>query len=135
IFLYKCAKGIGHSLAKEIVKKLGDDCVDKILADPDVLLKVKGIKAKKRDTIYNSLKKNSNIKLYIEIFNYFNNDITEGQADKIVKYLKEHKKKFKIIKKNPYILIEYIDGFGFKKVDKLAISSGIKPFSKERIGA
>lgn len=48
IFLYKCAKGIGHSLAKEIVKKLGDDCVDKILADPDVLLKVKGIKAKKK---------------------------------------------------------------------------------------
>lgn len=135
IFLYKCAKGIGHSLAKEIVKVLGDDCIDKILSDPDILLKVKGIKKKKKETIYDSLKKNTDIKLYIEIFNYFNNDITQSQADKIIKFLKTHKKKFNFIKKNPYTLIEYIDGFGFKKVDKLAIASGIKAFSTERIGA
>lgn len=134
-FLYKCVKGIGLTLAEEIVTTYGEDCLDKILKDDTLLLHVKGIKQKKYKMIQNSLKSTNNISLYLSIFEYFNNDVTQNQADKIVEVCNHKKITFDKIKKNPYWLIEHINGFGFKKVDKLALSSGLERFSIERIGA
>jgi len=134
-YLYKCIKGIGASLAEEIVKMYGEDCIEKINKDPHILLKVKGIKAKKLKMITESLKKADNMKLYLDIFSFFNNDITMNQADKIVQVCTSSKISFKKIKENPYWLISHIEGFGFKKVDRLALSSGLEEYSVERIGA
>lgn len=134
-FLYKCVKGVGMSLADEIVKTYGEDCIDKIMTDNSLLLKVKGIKEKKFKMITDSLNKTDNIKLYLNIFDYFNNDITQNQADKIVQACNSKLTTFEKIKKNPYWLIEHVNGFGFKKVDKMALSSGMQEFSIERIGA
>ena len=79
-FLYKCVKGIGKSLANAIVNTLGEDCVKKIGQDPKILYTVKGIKDKKHKMIMDSLNENKDIQLYIDIFNYFNNNITYSQA-------------------------------------------------------
>ena len=134
-FLYKCVKGIGHSLATMIVNEFGEDCIDKIKKDPSILYRVKGIKKKKLKMITESLADTEHIQLYIDIFKYFNNDVTYDQVVKIMDACQEKKSKFEEIKKNPYWLIANVDGFGFKKVDKLAIASGIKEFSYERIEA
>lgn len=134
-FLYRCVKGVGQSLAARIVDTLGEDCVDKIKANPAILYKVKGIKEKKYNMIMESLNENKFIQLYIEIFTYFNNDITYAQADKIVEVCLKEKSGFKKVRKNPYWLISHVDGFGFKRVDKLALACGIGEFSLERIAA
>lgn len=134
-FLYKCVKGVGLSLAEEIVKTYGEDCIDKILKDNTILLNVKGIKEKKYKMITESINKNNNIGLYMAILDFFNGDVTQNQADKIVDVCNKKITSFKKIKKNPYWLITHVEGFGFKKVDKLALASGLKEFSVERIGA
>lgn len=134
-FLYKCVKGIGESLAKKIVDEFGDNCIEKIKKEPTILYKIKGIKKKKLKMITESLNETEHIQLYLTVFKYFNNDVTYDQVDKIVKACAGKIEKFEEIKKNPYWLIEHIDGFGFKKVDKLALASGIKEFSSERIEA
>lgn len=134
-FLYKCVKGIGESLAKKIVDEYGDDCIDKIKKDPTILYNIKGIKKKKLEMITKSLNETEHIQLYLAVFQYFNNDVTSDQVDKIISACTGKIDKFEEIKKNPYWLIEHIDGFGFKKVDKLALASGIKEYSKERIEA
>ena len=43
-FLYKCINGIGITAAREIVKMYGENCIEKIVKNPDCLLLVKGIK-------------------------------------------------------------------------------------------
>lgn len=134
-FLYRCVTGVGKDAAKRIVNKYGEDCIKKIIKNPHILCEIKGIKEKRMHMIYESLTENEDISLYVEIFYYFNNDITQNQASKIIDFLKEKRKKFKVIEENPYMLITNIDGFGFKKVDKLARSAGIGEYSVERIGA
>lgn len=135
IYLAKCVKGVGMSLAKEIVKTYGEDCIDQILKDPSILLKVKGIKEKKYGMIVEDLQKQDSIKIYLDIFAFFKNDITQNQASKIAQACKNKIISFKKIKENPYWIIKHIEGFGFKRVDKLALAAGIEEFSVERIGA
>ena len=134
-YLSKCVSGIGLKLAREIVRTLGENCIDKILKDDTLLLKVKGIKKAKYAQITKSLKGANNISLYFKIFELFNNDITENQASKIVKSIEEDKITIKKIEKNPYWLISHIDGFGFKKVDQLAMAAGMAPMCVERVEA
>ena len=133
--LAKCVKGVGISLAKEIVKTYGDECIDQILENPSILLKVKGIKKKKFEMIVESIKKQDDIKTYLDIFAFFKNDITQSQVTKIAQACKSKVISFEKIKKNPYWIIKHIEGFGFKRVDKLALAAGIEEFSVERIGA
>lgn len=134
-YLYKYVNGIGLKLAEEIVKKYGDNCINQILKDPSILLKVKGIKAKKYKMIVKSLTEKNDIQLSIDLLEYFNNDITQNQIEKIIQSCNTKKITLKKIKENPYWLISHIEGFGFKKVDKLALAAGIEEFSVERIGA
>lgn len=134
-FLAKRVKGVGAKLANDIVETLGEDCIGKIIENPEVLYKVKGIKKKKFAMIASSIKENKNLDLTMDILSYFNNDITEFQIDKIIGACEKGKKTFKQIKENPYWLIEHIEGFGFKKVDKLARAAGVEEFSKERTRA
>lgn len=134
-YLTKFVNGIGPALANEIVKTLGEDCVEKIKKDHSLLLKVKGIKEKKFKAITKSLEHADNTDLYYSILGFFKNDITVNQISKIVEVCEEKKTSLKKIKENPYWLISHVEGFGFKKVDKLALSAGIGLFSKERIGS
>lgn len=134
-FLYKCINGIGITAAREIVKMYGENCIEKIVKNPDCLLLVKGIKKKKLKMIVSSLEDTDDIEFYTSIFDFFNNDISYGQATKIIRACKGSLSRFEMIKKNPYWLISHIDGFGFKTVDHLAKSSGIDEYSKERISA
>lgn len=135
VFLSMFISGIGISLAKEIVRTYGEDCIPKIKKNPEILLKVKGIKKKKYTRIVSSLSKTDDIDLMLQIIEFFNNDVTMNQVEKIVQACKDRRKKMKDIKKNPYWLITSIEGFGFKKVDRLALSSGISEFAMERVSA
>lgn len=127
---------VTKKIAAEIVKDFGKDAIDKLKKKPELLLKHKGIKEKKLSAIKLYLENmDSNIYLRLDIFNFFSGRITENQLTKISECLRIEHLTFEDIKKNPYILIRKIDGFGFKTIDKLGISAGISLFSKERIYA
>lgn len=124
-------KGIGPTIADRILEMFGEDKVMDILSKhPEKLLKVKGITPKKLKTI-----KECHNQHYVlsEILDYFKGNITENQLLKI--HDKYGENAIQIIRKNPYRLIYDIDGFGFRKVDALAMASGIKADSPARIGA
>ena len=94
------------------------------------MLNIKNVGKKTVQAIVSSYENNKGI---IDIYKVVNGNITENGAQKISnKYGKNAAIK---LKKNPYMLIYDIDGFGFKKADALALASGIKEDSINRIGA
>lgn len=124
--------GVGESTAKQIVDKYGDKALD-IFEAPDVdkkLLAVNKIGPKKLDKIKAGYKKG---KKYKDIYLLLNGAVTANQARKI--YQKYGKGSAKVLKENPYRLIDDIVGYGFQTVDALARSMGIKADSEYRLTA
>lgn len=107
-------KGIGASKAKKIVNSLGDNCLNEILDNPDVLDRVNGVTAKQKDTIYNCLLEyRSSYDRMLKITGY---GFSVKNAIKIEKfygadtsYMLEH----------PYQIIDDIPDITFPIVDKL----------------
>ncbi len=108
--------GIGKQTAISIIHVLGDDAVDKIRNNPDVLLEIPGLNTKKRNSIMNG------------IMEYAEEDETTFFFTRYgisIKNIKKFEAKYgsdviSLIKENPYRIIEDIDGVGFKTADKLA---------------
>ncbi len=123
-------KGVGPAIADRIIAKFGNDAIRILEKEPERLTEIKGITPKKLAKIIESHKAHSSM---IELVDYFEGNITENQLNKI--WEKYGTNSMKKIKEDPYQLIYDIDGFGFKKVDALALSSGIEKDSPKRIGA
>lgn len=129
-FMSDCINGIGKKKAELIVKQFQTKTIDILLHDPDQLLKISGIGNSNLLKIKKSVRDNQN---YLDVFIATNGITTFRQAKKIYEKYKE--KTLSILKNDPYTLMYDIDGFGYKKVDKLALSIGIKENSMERICA
>ena len=123
--------GVGKVTATEIVDKLGLDCINLILNDMDLLLSIKGITKAKAMLIYDSLAKGTlEEEIYIKLYSF-------GLTSKMVSKLFETygTKALNIIEENPYILINDVEGFGFRKSDDLALRLGISKTANIRIDA
>lgn len=129
-FLISFVSGVGEKTADSIIEMFGTETYDIIKNEPLKLSRIKGISENKALKIQEMYLENN---AYVEIMNYFNGDITENQALKI--YQKYKADSMKVLQQNPYQLIYDIDGMGFKKVDKLALASGLAKDSRKRIGA
>lgn len=124
-------KGIGPVIAKRIVDNFGEDTFDVILNSSYELMNIKGMTAKRIETLRNTLTaKQSEISTFL--------------------FLKEHgfgvkniKKIYKVfgndavfvIKNNPYILIDKISGIGFNICDRLALDLGLNIDNDFRINS
>jgi exodeoxyribonuclease V alpha subunit len=128
-FLTNFCSNIGPKTTGLILDTFGNDTVKILLNDIDRLQEVHGIGKIRLQSVKDTLRANRD---YLEIVSFFNGKITKNQAIKIMK--KYGNKVIKELKTNPYIVCE-LDGFGFKTVDKLALSSGIKKDSIFRISA
>ena len=106
-------KGIGEVTANKIVDFLGDNPVGKIKDNPDIILDVPGVKK----TLLEGIKEvwlSNTIKSEIIVF-LQQNGITGVNLEKIYDRYRENS--IAVITKNPYILIEEIDGIGFRMDD------------------
>lgn len=114
--------GIGKKFAEVIVETLGEDCLDQVKENPDLLKEVKGYTEKKKQAI-------------IEGF------ILAGEDEEALRFFSTHgfgirnvmrlervygKKAYEVIKENPYRICDEVDGIGFKTADKLALSMGFE---------
>lgn len=121
-------KGIGKKIAKKIVATFGVDTFDVIENHPSYLTDIPGINAKKADDISEQFKSQFGMRSVMMFCrDYF------GPALSVKIYKQFGSGAVEIIKNNPYVLCEKINGIGFESADKLAESLEFDRSSDERI--
>lgn len=122
--------GIGERVAKTVVEKLGVNAINLIKRNPDVLDEVK-ITEKQKSTIYSGILSDKNNQEAVIFF--LDHGITIDMANKILNKLGPNC--VETVKENPYILMDNIDRFGFKKNDNFALNMGIEKDDPRRLKA
>ncbi|MDP2425351.1 MAG: ATP-dependent RecD-like DNA helicase [bacterium] len=124
-------KGIGHKTAKKIVDVLGVTCLDQIANDVSVLDSVKKMPASKKQEIYETLRKNRQLEsTLIWLYGF---EISPKMSFRIVQ--KYGPRTIDTLKHNPYILIDDVEGIGFKRADDIGLKMGVEVSSPLRIRA
>lgn len=124
-------KGIGKVYAKRIVEKFGTDTWNVLDFHPERLTEVKGIQNKTVEMVKESWSQNRRMQPLMAFLHKYG--IGMSFAPKIYKEFEDQS--IEIIKNNPYILIERIDGMGFKRADGLAARMGFSIDSPLRVKA
>lgn len=122
--------GIGPKMAKTIVEKLGVDCLFKIKENKQNLDDI-GLNQEQKDMIYMGILSDEQNQENMIFF--LDNGITMDMTHKIIALFGEKAKT--IVLENPYILMEKIDRFGFKKNDTFALKIGVSENSIIRLKA
>lgn len=124
-------KGIGEVTAHLMVETFGDNTLNVIENEPSKLSKIKGIPSKKALALSQTLKELKEMQatiLYLQGY--------EVGLNLAIKIYKKYEDKTKnIVEKNPYRLIDDIDGVGFITADKIAVSLGFERDSFFRVSA
>lgn len=123
--------GVGPVTAKAIVKKFKEDTFEIIEMAPERLIEVKGISKNKAFDIASKFSELKNIQNTVMFLQQYN--ITVNMSLKIFQIYGA--KTIEIVKRNPYKLVEDIDGIGFLTADKIAQSIGISRNSEFRVRA
>lgn len=121
--------GIGPVTARKIVEKFGDKTLEILDEDINKLKEIEGIGEKKIQLIYESYCKQREVKNIMVFLQTYG--VTPAQCAKIYKRFGANS--INIIKENPYILSEEVNGIGFKTADKLARNIGVEVNSPYRI--
>ncbi len=108
--------GIGRKLAQAIVNTLGEDVIQRIIHDGEVLNQVPGISQKKREVIIEGVHKLADLDDSVVFFTQY------GVAPQMIAKIQATygEDAVSLVKENPYRMIEEIDGIGFATADKLA---------------
>lgn len=123
-------KGVGPVTAERIVSTFGEDTLDIIENNPRWLCDIKGISPKKADAIHDSYIEQFGIRTVMLYCNEF-----FGPSMSVKIFRAYGSAAIDIIKNNPYRLCADIQGIGFEKADRVAMTLGIESDSPERIEA
>lgn len=124
-------KGIGPAIAKKIVDYFGDETVNVIENEPERLSEVKRVSKKIIDSLTGKWMEHKcvfDIMLFFKEYNFSNSLILKI-------YRRYDRDAVSIIKNNPYVMVEDIDGIGFKKADDIALNMGFDKCDERRIYA
>ena len=113
---------IGEKLAKKIVKLFGDDTLNIITENPNLLLNINGIGKKKIEKIKAALERERDsrqVLIYLQGLG-----LTNRMAMLIYKTYKQDT--IEVIESNPYVLINDIRGIGFNIADDIALKNNIE---------
>ena len=124
-------KGIGEKLAERIVEAFGEDTFHIIENDPLKLAEVKGISERKAQDIGTVFIEQRSMRQVVIFLQNYRLSLT--YAIKIYQQYKE--KTYDIIKSNPYLLAEDINGISFRMADEIAEQIGVAKDSEFRIMA
>lgn len=123
--------GIREATAKKLVQYFGCDTLNIMLSDPERLSEIKGVskdRAKKIGEEFARRQSMQNIVMFLQQYS-----ISANMAVKIHGVLGAGA--VDMIKKNPYILSDMVDGITFKTADTIAFNMGIPKNSISRIRA
>ncbi len=124
-------KGVGIKTAEAIVNTFKERTVDIITQNPIRLAEIKGISKQKAMVIANCYAEHIDMQKQIMFLQGYG--ISTNTSIKIYNAYKENTQR--ILTKNPYKLIDDIDGIGFITADKIAQSMGIASDSEFRLRA
>ena len=124
-------KGIGPTLAKRMVDEFGEKTLDIIENDPEQLIKVKGITAKKIDEISVEFKRIFGIRTLMIFLSQYG--VPPSAA--VSAWKKWGQYAVEMIKENPYILCGNGIALDFDKAEAMAEKIGFPMESESRIAA
>ena len=123
--------GIGKNTARIIVNTLGEDALDLIVEDKNVLDKIPKLSSKKKALIYNTLKENEDSRK--SIVELTNRGFNMNDASEIYKVYKENT--LKTLEYNPYSLINVVKNITFTKIDEIRSNFDIGISDSRRLEA
>ncbi len=121
--------GIREATAKKLLERFGKDVLNIMLADPLRMSEIKGIsesRARKIGEEFASLQSVQNIVMFLQQYR-----ISANLAVKVHRELGNGA--VEIIKSNPYVLADRVDGISFKTADNIASMMGVAKNNPERI--
>ena len=121
-------KGVGPKIAEKIYDAFGQDTLDILDHEPEKLMTIRGISAKKLEKIRDSYLASRGARDVIAFL--APHGVTARRAIQI--YREYGKDTLDVVRKHPYRLVE-LAGIAFKTADKLAMSLGIPAVSPERV--
>lgn len=123
--------GVGKKIATKIYETLGRTCLNEIRNDRSALDKVEGLSEDLKNLIYNNLIANEEKER--TTLSFVEMGFTMAMAKRIASNLSQ--KEVAIALKNPYYLIDKIEGIGFLRADQIAKNIGIKEDDPLRLKA
>jgi exodeoxyribonuclease V alpha subunit len=124
-------KGIGKKTAEKIVETLGENAISKILNQPSLLDSVPKLPPEKAKMLYDSLMEHQGLEQVMVALNQYG--FGPQLSMRIYQAYKEET--LNIIQKNPYQLVEDVEGIGFGRADELGFQLGISGNHPDRIKA
>lgn len=101
--------------------------------DVEKLVQIKGCGIKTADLWIRKFKKNINIaRIFVELEDY---SLTNNMIKRLMDRYHSPDLIIEKVKTNPYVLVNEVDGIGWKRADEIALAGNIKPDSPMRIGA
>lgn len=123
--------GIGKKTAERIVTELGENAISKILDQPSLLDSIPKLPPDKAKSLYDKLIEHQGLERVMIGLNQYG--FGPQISMKIYQVYKENS--LDIIQKNPYQLVEDIDGIGFGRADEIGKQLGIIGNHPDRIKA
>nr|WP_263325624.1 ATP-dependent RecD-like DNA helicase [Neobacillus sp. Marseille-Q6967] len=124
-------KGIGKKTAENIVESLGENAISKILNEPSLLDAVPKLPPDKAKLLYDTLMEHQGLEQVMVALNQYG--FGPQLSMKIYQAYKDDT--LRIIQKNPYQLVEDIEGIGFGRADELGYQLGLSGSHPDRIKA
>ncbi|MGN0455735.1 MAG: ATP-dependent RecD-like DNA helicase [Lachnospiraceae bacterium] len=121
-------KGIGPKIAEQIVERFGANALDVLENHPERLLEIRGITPGKLEEIQSSYVESRCLRDLMILLSPY--QVTPVTATKIYEHFGA--KSVEILQNNPYELCQ-VSGFGFKRVDAIALKNGLAFNSPLRI--
>ena len=124
-------KGVGEVRARELVKRFGEDFDRVVVDEPERLCQVRGISHEIADGIREEWlrrRQQANAITFLAAFG-----LTPYQVDKLLEAFGDSA--VQVVRDNPYILMEKVDGFGFRRADEVALKTGVLRTNPHRIRA
>jgi len=129
--LSKAFKGIGAARARDLVRRFGSDFDHVVMNETARLTEVKGVTAEIADGIRDEWARRRDHGKTIAFLSGFG--LTPYQVDRIMEELGNSA--LAVVRENPYVLIEKLDGFGFRRVDDIAQKTGVRRADPNRLRA
>jgi exodeoxyribonuclease V alpha subunit len=124
-------KGIGKKTAESIVDTLGENAISKILNQPSLLDSIPKLPPDKAKLLYDTLMEHQGLEQVMVALNQYG--FGPQISMRIYQVYKDDT--LEIIQKNPYQLVESIEGIGFGRADELGYQLGISGNHPDRIKA
>lgn len=124
-------KGIGPAKARVIAEQFGTDFERSLVEEPDRIAEVARVPLSVIEALRSHWLETSSINDALTALSAYG--LTHHQVTKLVKKLGNNA--VGIIERDPYVIVGEIDGFGFKRIDKIARQVGVPKDASSRIRA